>query len=307
MLVSICIPAYEYPHLLKRCLLSIISQTYKNFEVIITDDSSHDELVNIVNEIADPRIHYHKNSNALGSPANWNKCISLAKGDLIKILHHDDWFNSTDSLAEFVQPFILNQNLKFAFSECINVFPNKEVYFRVGNSVIKKLKKNPLILLVFNLIGAPSTTIYTKDIISEIKFNESSKWYVDIFFYIDVLIKHQEIHYIKKPLIKITAHSITQVTNNTTGLIKVNEVICAYNKFEVFNKEKISSLELFNLVELFKRYGIKSEKDFEKMQYPLEVLKKLKRPLLISKLPISYKVYAAFRHFIIKQSLFNIN
>ncbi len=269
MLVSICIPAYEYPELLKTCLLSIVNQTYQNFEVIITDDSSHDELAKIVKDINDDRIHYYKNPLALGSPANWNKCISVATGDLIKILHHDDRFYNDYSLAEFVQPFIINPDLKFAFSQCVNIYPDKEVPYKISEHVIKKIIEHPTLLLLFNGIGAPSTTIFKKQVYNEFKFDEKSKWFVDVVFYINVLNKFNYVHTIKKALIKVTAQSNTQVTNNTSGLVKVEEAIYAFDKFGILKKEKLSSLEFLYFTELFKRYHIKSNFFLEHLNYPL--------------------------------------
>src|SRR3954452_21932607 len=112
--VSICIPAYDQPKLLERCLQSVIEQTYVDYEVIITDDSSHNRLQEIVRKLNDKRISYYRNPSALGSPANWNEAITYAKGKYIKILHHDDWFASNTALAKFVKAFDDNPDLDFA-------------------------------------------------------------------------------------------------------------------------------------------------------------------------------------------------
>src|SRR4051794_28296452 len=96
--VSICIPAYGDPYLLERCLRSVIAQSYTNYEVIVSDDSRHEKLQEVVYKLNDRRISYYKNRSILGSPANWNEAISYAKGKYIKILHHDDWFASDTAL-----------------------------------------------------------------------------------------------------------------------------------------------------------------------------------------------------------------
>ncbi|MTE24973.1 glycosyltransferase, partial [Microbacterium sp. ZXX196] len=46
LLISICIPAYKNPKLLKRCLNTVLEQTYSNIEVIITDDSPNEDVAN---------------------------------------------------------------------------------------------------------------------------------------------------------------------------------------------------------------------------------------------------------------------
>src|SRR5688572_7807017 len=105
-LVSICIPTYNQTQFLKKCLDSIVEQTYKNIEVVVTDDSTTDEVNKLVAGYKDLlKIKYHKNRIALGSPANWNKGLDLAEGDLIKIIHHDDWLAFPDSIEKFIVPF----------------------------------------------------------------------------------------------------------------------------------------------------------------------------------------------------------
>ena len=87
IIVSICIPAYKRADFLERCLDSILQQSFQQYEIVITDDSPTDELKSLSGK--DERIVYVKNEQPLGSPANWNKAISLARGKYIKIMHHD--------------------------------------------------------------------------------------------------------------------------------------------------------------------------------------------------------------------------
>ena len=57
-LVSIIMPAYNAERYIKEAVLSILGQSYTNFELLICDDCSSDSTLNIVNEIKDPRIKY---------------------------------------------------------------------------------------------------------------------------------------------------------------------------------------------------------------------------------------------------------
>ena len=92
MLFSITIPAYKRAYL-KECIDSILSQTYKDFELVIVNDSSPEDLDSIINTYADPRIHYYvneKNCGAINVVDNWNKCLEYAKGDYIMCMGDDD-------------------------------------------------------------------------------------------------------------------------------------------------------------------------------------------------------------------------
>ena len=71
--ISICIPAYKRAQHLKRLLESIADQDYRDFEVILTDDSPDNEVAGLCNEYTDKfPLTYHRNPSALGTPANWN-------------------------------------------------------------------------------------------------------------------------------------------------------------------------------------------------------------------------------------------
>lgn len=80
---SVTVPAYK-AQFLGECIDSILAQTYKNFEVIIVNDASPQDLDSIVKRYDDPRIHYYKNKVGFGAEhvvGNWNKYLEYATGD----------------------------------------------------------------------------------------------------------------------------------------------------------------------------------------------------------------------------------
>lgn len=102
MRYSIGIPAFK-GRFLEECIKSILSQTFHDFEVIVVNDCSPDEILNIVTKFNDPRIRYYENSVNIGAENvidNWNKCLSLAKGDFFILMGDDDKM-SADYLSEF--------------------------------------------------------------------------------------------------------------------------------------------------------------------------------------------------------------
>ena len=99
--ISICIPTFNQTFYLKKLLDSILIQTFTNFEIIISDDSSTDDVYDLISSYRHffiDKITYVRNAKSLGPPTNWNNSISLAKGKWIKIMHHDDCFSSLNSL-----------------------------------------------------------------------------------------------------------------------------------------------------------------------------------------------------------------
>lgn len=89
-LVSICMPAYNGGQFIRAALASVLHQTYQNFEIIVTDDCSSDNTVDIVRSFSDPRIRLYLNEKNLGLVGNWNYCVSLARGEYIKLMGDDD-------------------------------------------------------------------------------------------------------------------------------------------------------------------------------------------------------------------------
>jgi len=212
-LISICIPSYKRLNYLKRLLDSIAVQSFKNFEVVITDDSPDDSVHELVQLYKDKfSLQYYKNQPALGTPANWNSAISKATGEWIKLMHDDDWFATSESLQQFADN--TTKGSKFIFSAFILEYEEKRpaskaIYFPGAKG--KQLINEPLILMASNIIGQPSVTMVHKSI--NVLYDERLKWRVDIDFYIRVLAEEKSFTYIPAPIICISINE-GQVTND---------------------------------------------------------------------------------------------
>lgn len=94
-LVSIIMPAFNCEDFIGTTLDSVINQSYKNWEVIIVDDCSTDNTVDVVQEYIkkDNRIKYHKLEKNSGAAVARNKAVDLASGKYMAFLDSDDvWF-----------------------------------------------------------------------------------------------------------------------------------------------------------------------------------------------------------------------
>jgi glycosyltransferase involved in cell wall biosynthesis len=188
VVISICIPAYKRVSFLKRLLDSIMIQTYRHFEVVVTDDSPDNDVFELIrNHALAPVVRYFRNEKPLGTPENWNACLRQAKGPWIKLMHDDDWFSGPDSLQIFSKNQRLHPEMTFFFSAYNNVFLDKNNISPVDISMagLKDLKRNPKTLLARNVIGPPSVTFHKKT--SEILYDPALKWLVDIDFYVRFL------------------------------------------------------------------------------------------------------------------------
>lgn len=94
-LVSCIIYTFNRADVLPRAIRSVLAQTNKNFELIISDDCSSDNTMDVAFSFEDKRIVYHCNEKNLGSSANKNQGIKLARGRFIIILDDTKAFMPT--------------------------------------------------------------------------------------------------------------------------------------------------------------------------------------------------------------------
>ncbi len=90
-LVTIGIPTYNRADgFLRHALESVIAQTYKNLEIIVSDNCSQDNTEAVVRNFGDPRVKYIKHNTNIGPLGNSNFCLNQATGEYFLQLHDDD-------------------------------------------------------------------------------------------------------------------------------------------------------------------------------------------------------------------------
>jgi glycosyltransferase involved in cell wall biosynthesis len=306
--VSICIPAYKRTEFLKRLLNSIAFQTYKDFEVIITDDSNDNSVEVLVDSYKGLfQLNYEKNFPALGSPENWNAGIRKAKGNWIKIMHDDDWFSSEESLQKFINAINNNSQVSFFFSAYNNVLERTNEQTSINLSAINKFYlSNAYRLLAHNVIGPPSVTLYQK---KDVFFDKELKWLVDIDFYIQYL-KDEQIFYIPEPLTFIGINS-EQVTQSSFR----NKKIEIPENFHVLNKiglEQLKDVVVYDAWwRLLRNLNIESVEDINEAGYNKEIPAVIKKMIQhqrklstgILKRGITSKTFMLLSYFINKKHL----
>ncbi len=101
-MISILVPVYETrKEHFREMIQSVILQSYGKWELILADASPTNSLEKIVTELGDSRICYHKVATNQGISVNTNEALSLANGDFIALLDHDDVLTK-DALFEMM-------------------------------------------------------------------------------------------------------------------------------------------------------------------------------------------------------------
>lgn len=115
-LVSIVMPTYNRGYVIEKAILSAVSQTYTNWELIIVDDASADETESVVAGIRDDRIRYVKNEINRGANFSRNRGCSLAKGDYLAFLDSDNYWEK--EMLESQMEILVSSSEKEAFVFC---------------------------------------------------------------------------------------------------------------------------------------------------------------------------------------------
>ena len=132
--VSVIIPNYNHERFLSRRIESVLNQTYKNFEVIILDDKSSDNSVEVIKRYENDNHVSHMIINEENSGSTfkqWEKGFNLAKGELIWIAESDDDCAPT-FLDTLTQPFISDDNCMISFCKSKKIDSEGRVYDEEG-------------------------------------------------------------------------------------------------------------------------------------------------------------------------------
>lgn len=119
-LVSIIIAVLNGAKTLRRCLDSILSQTYQHWELVILDGGSTDSTISILKEY-DLQIRYWKSEPDSGIYGAWNKGLVVARGEWLCFIGADDYYASRDALAKMMTAAADGSEAAFISGRCAQV------------------------------------------------------------------------------------------------------------------------------------------------------------------------------------------
>lgn len=232
-LISICIPTCNRVHLLKRLFNSIRLQTFKDFEILVNDNSGDDKVELLINSsFPDLPISYVRNQPAVSAGANCINVMKRATGQWIKVMHDDDDFATPEALGIFVNAALCSgKDFIFCATTQVWLGSNKTEDDFLMPAEKKMLDNSFYSLFYLNVIGHPSTVMTRND--SLIQYDSNFNWLLDIDFYIRYFIEHPGYHYLPEKLINI-GRSDTQMTHQYSQKIDVEipEYLQLLSKFD---------------------------------------------------------------------------
>ncbi len=205
-LISILVPVYQVnPRFLEEMIVSVIAQTYDNWQLCLVDDASkryQKEIHHLLEQYAskEPRIVYHIRRNNGHIFNTTNDCLNLAKGDYVALLDHDDLL-TPDALYEIALALNNNQKLDILYSD-----EDKVDEWGVFSNPYYKPDWSPHSL--WSRMYTCHLTVYRKSLIDDVAgFRVGFEGSQDYDLMLRCSEKTQYIHHIKKVLYHWRSHS----------------------------------------------------------------------------------------------------
>lgn len=242
-LVSVIMPCYNMASYVSDSIKSVIAQTYPHWELLIVDDASSDETVNIIKSYAqaDSRIKFAIKKQNSGISDTRNQCIQMAQGQFLAFLDADDIWHPEK--LEKQLSFMLAKNIGFTYStydwidedgRIMNKFINT-----IGNLDYKTYLRN-------TIIGC-STVMVNKAITGDVfvpKFRTSE----DTATWLDILRKGLMAYAIDESLVSYRIRRKSASSNKIRASIDLWKVYRQHEKLPFFKAIYYFSCYAFNAV-----------------------------------------------------------
>lgn len=202
-----------------RCLESLWNQTFQDFEIIVTDNSEDDTILNIC-RFFKTGISYYRNP-IKGMAQNTNEAIRRSKGELIKILYMDDYLAHTRALHKIVNNFEGN----WLVTACTHIqtgnLYTEKIHYPIYSDDISK---------GINTIGSPSVLTIKNN--NPLFFDEQMTWLLDCDYFYRMYNTYGPPTILKDINVIVGLHP-GQMTNTLSDEIKTEEHEYMQNKYNV--------------------------------------------------------------------------
>lgn len=241
ILFSIVIPTYNRANLIKRCIESVINQTYQNWEAIIVDNYSEDNTEEIISSFHDERIRFYKNHNYGVISVSRNFALDKSNGHWICFLDSDDSWTSDklERLLPYLNDFdIVYHGYESNMSGRKLFGKSRRLFYTVKEPTVSYVlqRGDP-----FN----PTCTAVSKNFIGNTRFSEDRVLYAieDYDFFLQLLVRNPRIKHLKKYL--AFYDSTTGVSHNQMEHLGRSKLVYSEYKYLLTRNEFRNVLKLY--------------------------------------------------------------
>lgn len=188
---SIIIPMYNSEKYIRRCLESVIDQEFNDYEVIVIDDGSTDETIEIISKYVDSELNIELiQQNNAGVSAARNTALNYATGEYILFLDSDDYLigNSMSRLNEILKK---NKSIDILLFNYCEKRPNEIKNHILSPKFLGKISKETAIESIFydvgGYLGYCWNKVYKHSILYDKSFDEQVTYLEDMLFNISCI------------------------------------------------------------------------------------------------------------------------
>ena len=193
-LVTVTIPMYNNERYIAETIGSVLAQTMDDFELLVYDDHSTDNSLEIARSFSDPRVTVFASERNLGPEGNWNRSIGDARGRYVKLLCADDLL-FPECLEKQVAAFELAgaEGVSLVSSQRTIIDPEGKVLIKKVNFIDGGLKTpaetvRKMVRLGTNIIGEPVCGLYPAELIASTSgYSARIPYTIDLDFWMQLL------------------------------------------------------------------------------------------------------------------------
>lgn len=231
--VSVIIPVYNAEKTLVRCVDSVLSQNYDNYELILIDDGSKDNSLSICHDYAikSKKVRvFSKNNGGVSSARNLG--IDIANGEWITFIDSDDYVDSGyfDGIDFVTQDIVFHNYKKISNDVCVQQLDVHCAFSKLSlKEILQQYNGN-------SLLRAPWGKFFKRSFIDSIRFPEDMKVGEDTFFVFSYLVKCRDFKVLTKSCYLIqVAESPDEVKYSMTVDYAANSLRHLKDVFEILS------------------------------------------------------------------------
>jgi glycosyltransferase involved in cell wall biosynthesis len=211
-LVTVAIPTWNRAHFLREALQSVLDQSLKEIEVIVSDNASTDNTAEVVTSYRDPRLHYAPLERNAGAYRNMSRCLRLGSAPLVVVLQDDDLMlpdnleRKVRILEKYPDVDIVHSDHQLVgpegtevLQERLNWVPSQSDLIERGSVVVRRL-------LVGSYWIDPSSALMRRTIIVDEHWDESDGTVADLGLCLRLARRARAVAYISESLCARRVH-----------------------------------------------------------------------------------------------------
>lgn len=184
--VSVCIPTFNAARYLPEAIDSVLDQGFLDYELVVYDDASTDDTARVIKHYPPSQVRYIRSETNLGQARAWNRCVALARGDYVALLHADDRYLS-GFLEDRVSTLDRHRDVGLAFGPVLLIDDNGTAVGEKHVSPQAFVSPAPEFLktLLLDCVIYPPSVVVRRDCYTTVgPFNADHFWGIDWEFWL---------------------------------------------------------------------------------------------------------------------------